>query len=170
MQFTYGLVIVKGGCVISEKFCSITKRIRHLILSLSPDKVLLVDGLNTGKGVIALKDFKPGATILEFKGKLVTSDQLPDLHDKESDFYLQIGPNLYIGPSSEVDDYVNHSCRPNCKVQISGTQAYLVALHPILVGEEVTFDYSSTMYNDPWTMECKCGYPECRQIIKSPNL
>jgi SET domain-containing protein len=153
-----------------NKLNGIKRRIHKFLLSFSPDKVLLVDGLNTGKGVIALRDFKRGATILEFKGKLITSEQLPDLHDKESDFYLQIGPNLYIGPSCEVDDYVNHSCRPNCKVEISGTRAYLVALHPILVGEEVTFDYSSTMYNDPWTMVCKCGYPECRKIVKSPNL
>ena len=148
----------------------IQRAFHKLLLRLSPDKVLLVDGLNAGRGVIALRDFKAGDTLLEFKGKLCALDQLPKPEDKESDYYLQIGPNLFIGPSGEVDDYVNHSCRPNCDIQVVGTRAFLIARHAIIVGEELTFDYASTMYNDPWTMKCKCGYPECRQIIKSPNL
>jgi hypothetical protein len=41
----------------------------------------------------------------------------------------------------------------------------LIALRPIETGEEIRFDYSTTMSADHWTMECRCGQPTCRRVI-----
>jgi SET domain-containing protein len=42
----------------------------------------------------------------------------------------------------------------------------LVAIKNIQKGEEITWDYSTTMKNDDWTMMCQCGAKNCRKIIK----
>jgi len=33
------------------------------------------------------------------------------------------------------------------------------------VGEEIRFDYSTTMSQDHWAMECRCGQATCRRVI-----
>lgn len=130
--------------------------------------ILMQSKICEGKGVFANKEFKENQKILEFRGDLFTKEQLPNIYsDKaEDDRYIQIGANLYIGPSGDLDDLVNHSCNPNCYVKIEGRRAYLVALTNIKSREEITWDYSTTMYNFDWSMECNCGSKNCRKVIK----
>lgn len=42
----------------------------------------------------------------------------------------------------------------------------LVAIRPIASGEEITWDYSTTMSEDDWEMDCNCGAPSCRKRIR----
>jgi hypothetical protein len=46
----------------------------------------------------------------------------------------------------------------------------LIALKPIPAGEEIRFDYSTTMSEDHWTLECRCGEPDCRGLVKDFHL
>lgn len=55
----------------------------------------------------------------------------------------------------------NHSCRPN--TAYSGLN--LVALHPILPGQELTLDYAELLNESAETFECQCGTPDCRKIV-----
>ena len=32
--------------------------------------------------------------------------------------------------------------------------------------EEIFYDYSTTMDEDSWTLQCKCGSQNCRKIVK----
>ena len=60
---------------------------------------------------------------------------------------------------------INHSCDPNCGIR---GERELCALRPIASGEEITFDYSTTVKGTvPWQMAypCKCGAPNCRGIV-----
>jgi len=53
-----------------------------------------------------------------------------------------------MGPSGGVDDFFNHSCDPNAGLQIDGQKVWLVAIKNITQGEEITWDYSTTMDED----------------------
>lgn len=55
----------------------------------------------------------------------------------------------------------NHSCQPN--TAYSGLN--LVALHPILPGQELTLDYAELLNESAETFECQCGTPDCRKIV-----
>lgn len=126
---------------------------------------LILKSSKNGKGVFANKDFNEGEFIIEFKGKLYQRKDGPrGLHSKIN-HYLQIGKDLYIGPSKEIDDYINHSCSPNAGIRISN-KALLFAVKKIRKGEEVSFDYSTTMDEDIWEMDCSCGSRNCRKRIK----
>jgi hypothetical protein len=79
---------------------------------------------------------------------------------------LQIGPDLYIGESGHADDFVNHSCDPNAGMLIDGTDVRLIAIREIPSGEQITFDYSTTMDEDDFEFDCLCGSQECRRRIR----
>ncbi|GAI75942.1 unnamed protein product, partial [marine sediment metagenome] len=63
----------------------------------------------------------------------------------------------------EPGKYVNHSCNPNVGIK---KDKKLVAIKNIKKGEEIFWDYSTSMDEDNWTMKCKCGNKDCRKIIK----
>lgn len=130
-------------------------------------KIALVNNLSYGTGVVATKAIQTKETVLKFSGYLVDSKDKLKPQDVEQDHYLQLLPDLYLGSSGDVDDYVNHSCDPNCFVLIVGIEAFLIASKPIDIGEEITFDYSSVVLDDDWNMMCSCGTDKCRKLIKS---
>ena len=94
-------------------------------------------------------------------------EDLPEPYTAETDYYLQIDANLFMGPSGKLDDYVNHSCEPNCGIKIGGDGVKLIAIVPIDAGHQITFDYSTTMHNFDYEMTCACGSNNCRRQIKN---
>ena len=71
-----------------------------------------------------------------------------------------------IDPGDGVGRYVNHSCAPNTAVHKSRNQLFLIAARRITRGEELVFDYSTTIGDDDvWTMRCACRDRECRKRI-----
>ena len=103
-----------------------------------------------GKGVFAGRDFKKGEEIIEFKGRLMRKEELLPLNNPEDDRYLQVGLEVYIGPSNEMDDLINHSCNPNSGIKKIEDRFILIAIRNIRGGEEITWDYSTTMAEDNW--------------------
>jgi len=118
-----------------------------------------------GKGIKAKTNINKGQKILDFKGPIVNRDELPKPYDSSVDYYLQIDIDKFMGPSGEIDDYVNHSCDPNAGVSFSNDSISLIAIKPIQQGEEIFFDYSTTMYNFGWRMRCSCKSNNCRKWI-----
>ncbi len=113
-----------------------------------------------GRGVFAGERIPAGARIARFSGPFLRYAQT-----SATTYALQIGPDLYIGESGGVDDLFNHSCDPNAGVKISGTSAELRAIRDIAPGEEIVFDYSTTLDEGDFTMPCRCGSPACRGLI-----
>mgnify|MGYP001578012770 CR=1 FL=1 len=112
-----------------------------------------------GRGVFAQQYLPIGSTVLIFGGDVIT--ELPNPYI--DDFHTQIGIDKFLGPSGGADDYVNHSCDPNTGlVQKTLT---LIALRDIKAGEEITWDYSTYILDDPWTIPCLCESPMCRKNI-----
>lgn len=120
-----------------------------------------------GKGVFAADDIKPGEVILRFEGPVVRVEELPWPYSAENDHYLQVGEGVFIGPSGQIDDYVNHSCSPNSAVFFLNGAIKLVAIKPICAGTEITFDYSTTMDSQWCGMNCGCGCKNCRGKVEN---
>lgn len=113
-----------------------------------------------GRGVFTEEPIATGTRIIRFTGPLLRhAETAPHI------LALQVGPDRYIGASGGFDDYINHSCEPNAGFKIEGTTADLHALRDIAAGEEILFDYSTTLDEDDFTMACQCGTSSCRKII-----
>ena len=126
---------------------------------------LIIKKSSIGKGVFAGKDFEKNEKIFDFQGKLFSHDPMP-IYNPKKDRFIQIGRKLYMGGSGMYDDYINHSCQPNSGVKINGKKAVLVAIKNVLVGQEITFDYSTTMDENNFEMKCLCNKKNCRKKIK----
>lgn len=113
-----------------------------------------------GRGLFAGQDFAPGDEIIRFSGPLITLAEALAKGDEQGN-PLQVGDELYldIEPPGML---ANHSCEPNAGII---KDRVLIALRPILAGEEVRYDYSTTMWEGIWTMRCSCGASQCRGVI-----
>jgi SET domain-containing protein len=118
-----------------------------------------------GRGVFATRPIRAGARILALEGWQARTDELD-----EDWWALQIGPDLWLCSAGEsLDDYINHSCAPNAGFTIG--EPVLYALRDIAAGEEIAWDYSTSMAEKGWTLECRCEAPSCRGTVRSwPEL
>ncbi len=121
-----------------------------------------------GLGLFAARDIKPGTRILRYLGEKIPKDV--------STQRLTHG-NVYIFTFNDRYDidgkirrntarYINHSCDPNCDVDITTRAIWIVALRHIRDGEELTYNYGYEY--DPATYRdfpCRCGAKHCRDYI-----
>ena len=121
-----------------------------------------------GQGVLASRFFQPREVIMEYKGDIVHAADIPkkDFYGI-GDRYVQVGEDQFLGPSGELDDYLNHSCDPTAGLVNKDNKVFVIAIKHIAKDEEVAWDYSTTLaLNGAWEMPCHCGAENCRGVIR----
>ena len=115
-----------------------------------------------GKGLFATENIRSGSIITYVSGSVMKFEEAASLGEKES-YPLQVGLFEYIWPNQHtIWQYINHCCEPNCGV----TENFeIIAIRNIKNGEELFYDYSTTMLEKHWTMKCLCNTQSCRHII-----
>jgi hypothetical protein len=131
----------------------------------SVTEIIAVKDAKFGKGLFATQNISKGFPLIKIRGRKLTFSDSLLLGDKES-YCLQVNIDKYIIPD-EPFIYSNHSCDPNCGIN---KKLELITLRPLLKGEEITWDYSTSMLERHWTMQCQCGSPFCRQVITDFDL
>lgn len=115
-----------------------------------------------GGALFAAKDIRAGENILKMEGPIKTFKEAVAADTEAGDAYtVQIGQDAFFDPALP-GRYLNHSCEPNAAL----LGVMLSAIRDIAEGEEITFDYSTTMDENGWTLECRCGSPSCRKVIE----
>lgn len=142
----------RGGLVVLDRY-------RH------QRNLFTVGDNHLGKAVYATCRFAEGAELMRFTGRRFHVDDIPSLMRGSDDRFVQVTPDHYMGPSGQLDDLVNHSCDPNAGLRFTDDGVILVALRDIAAGDEVTWDYSTTLAQSNWHMICQCRSPECRRVI-----
>jgi SET domain-containing protein len=134
------------------------------LLELEP-----VDGLYAlesgvhGLGVFASRAFAQGDFVIRCQGILRPKEEVV-----EGMRALQIGPETYLAEEPghpRLDDFVNHSCDPN--VGFTDGSPTLYALRAIAPGEELFWDYRTSINEPGWQVPCTCGTALCRGKIQS---
>ena len=116
---------------------------------------------NMGRGVFTTDTIQRGTLLVACQGWLAPSHELDD------DWHaMQVGPDLWLcSAGDKLDDCINHSCEPNAGFLTGAPILY--ALRDIAAGEQIAWDYSTSIAEIGWTLECRCGRPSCRKIIRS---
>jgi SET domain-containing protein len=127
-----------------------------------------------------------GQVVISFSGRVVSFQQ----SNAKS---LQLSSELFLRSNGEIDEYINHSCEPNCTVSFHGEfLPYLVAAREIAAGEEITLNYNCTewdlleqerVFQEDCAFACLCNSRTClgevrgfkylslhQQIRLSPHL
>lgn len=114
-----------------------------------------------GRGVISSVFIPMGSLVSPANGAIIPNELILPHH-----MCLQTNHNEWLcSEGCFTDDYFNHSCNPNIGF-LHGTLHYY-ALRDIPSGEELCWDYSTSISEKGWTMNCRCGQPDCRKIIRS---
>ncbi len=127
-----------------------------------------------GSGVFANKEIEKGQTICFLNGELCSLGEIlkrVNEGKEEPSDPLGVDDEEYLD-LDEVSRTFNHSCDPNSFIRGKNE---LVAIRDINKGEEITYDYSTTMNDNKekienagrelWTCTCRCGSRNCRGII-----
>ncbi len=134
-------------------------------------------------GVFATKIIKKNTKIIEYIGEKVTRAEGNRRSEQRLKKYLNSNKtgSVYIfelnskfdidgSPSYNKARYINHSCNPNCEVDIIDGKIWIIAIKKINKGDELTYDYGYEFDKDDFRDHvCKCGEKKCIGFIISEN-
>lgn len=134
-----------------------------------------------GKGVFATRIISKGETVIRYVGERITHAEADRRHAKKAPddghtFLFTITGRTVIdaGVGGNDSRFINHSCDPNCEVQLIKGWPVVEAIRDIAKGEELAYDYNLTREDeDPPEIEklfaCRCGAANCRGSMLAPK-
>ena len=117
-------------------------------------------------GLFAGRDIKKGEKVIEYKGRKFTHKQVEedDRFDNSKAIYLFTLNERYVldgDTKTNTAKYINHSCDPNCEVDIIKGKIWIIAIKDIKKGDELSYDYGFGYDKDFRQFPCKCGSKNC---------
>jgi len=136
-----------------------------------------------GTGIYALEDIKKGTQIIEYVGEKITkaegdkrsANRIKKFLNKKNEgsvyiFELNKKYDLDGTPEYNKARYINHSCSPNCEVDIIKNRIWISAIKKIKKGDELNYDYGYPFDKEDYSdHECKCGANNCIGYIISKD-
>ena len=128
-------------------------------------------GVN-GLGLFTFGPIKKSDYIIEYFGPLLNDEQVQERGGK---YLFEIRKNKTIDGTDRknIARYINHSCRPNCEVEIKKERVLIYAKRGIQPEEELNYDYGKEYWNEyikPKGCRCaKCKEKELLTKNKSTN-
>ena len=122
---------------------------------------LRVKRSKTGLGLFAFSSIQKGACVIEYTGKVLTKKE----EETSNSLYLfEVSKNKTIDGATRANTarYINHSCRPNCEIDIYKGRVYVMARRAIKVGEELSYDYDKEYFNS-YIKPKGCRCPKCKK-------
>ena len=136
-----------------------------------------------GNGVFATRNITKGKKIIQYIGEKIPKKE----GDKRSAYriknYLKSSKtgSVYIfelNSKYDIDGfvrknkarYINHSCDPNCEVDIIKDEIWISSIKQIKKGEELFYDYGYAFDQEDFRdHRCKCGSKNCIGFIISSD-
>lgn len=136
-----------------------------------------------GSGVFAQQNISKGSNIIKYIGEKVSKKEGDRRSEKRLKKYKnsKVSGSVYIfelntrydidgSPSYNKARYINHSCRPNCEVQIIKNCIWIVSIKKIKKGDELSYDYGFEFDKEDYLDHiCKCGSSNCIGYIISSD-
>ena len=136
-----------------------------------------------GAGIFATTDIKKNDRIIQYIGEKITKSEGDRRSEKRIKKYLnkKNEGSVYIFELNQKYDidgsplynkarYINHSCDPNCHVDIIKNEIWIIAIKNIKKGDELNYDYGYPFDKDDFSdHKCKCGSKKCIGYIISQD-
>ena len=120
-----------------------------------------------GLGLYALVPFKRGDFVIEYTGEKMPTAIADTLTTR---YLFEIDKDWTIDGANRgnIARYINHSCDPNCEVEISEDDRIMIsAIKKIEPGDELSYDYGDEYFDEfIRPAGCKCGTAKCRAPAK----
>ncbi len=125
-----------------------------------PKELAVKRGVN-GLGLFAKVPMKKGDCIIEYIGDVIDEDEA---NRRGGRYLFQTTKTRHIDGTTRKNTarYVNHSCRPNCEVDIIKGRVFIYAKRNIKEGEELFYDYGKEYWNEHIKPK-GCGCEKCTE-------
>lgn len=117
---------------------------------------LKVGRSTAGLGLFALEDIPPNKFLIEYFGREISEDEK---YTSKSKYLFEISSKITIDGTMRENTarYINHSCRPNCEVEIKKGKILIYSKKNIKAGDELGYDYGKEFWNAHIKpLGCKC--------------
>jgi SET domain-containing protein len=121
-----------------------------------------------GYGVFAQQTITKNTRVIDYAGELIRNNKAAEAREDRymrQDCVWVFRINRAWSRDGNVDGniarFINHSCSPNCWIDIVGKTIWIRAARTIRAGEELTYDYA---IDGELTIPCRCR-PGCPNMI-----
>jgi SET domain-containing protein len=120
-----------------------------------------------GSGVYAIQSIPKNKRIIHYAGEKISNRESlkRELRYIRSGhiwcFKLTNRTVIDAGVGGNIARFINHSCRPNCYIDIKEGVIWIRAARSIRRGEELTYDYNT---DGEGLIKCRCR-PDCQRFL-----
>lgn len=120
---------------------------------------LAVKKARAGRGLFAKEDIPKGVCVLEYVGRTLSKEEE---YTSRSRYLFEVTKNKTIDGWNKRNTarYINHSCKPNCEVEIHKKRVYVFSIRKIKAGEELGYNYGKS-YFDAFLKPIGCRCLKC---------
>jgi SET domain-containing protein len=136
-----------------------------------------------GIGIVATKNIKKGIKIIQYIGEKISkkegdkrsADRIKKYLNKNNEgsvYIFELNKKFDIdgSPLYNKARYINHSCNPNCEVDIIKNEIWILSIKNIKKGDELNYDYGYPFDKDDFKDHvCRCGSKNCIGYIISQD-
>lgn len=108
---------------------------------------LAVKGARAGRGLFAQEDIPKGVCVIEYMGRTLSREEE---YTSRSRYLFEVTKKKTIDGWTKRNKarYINHSCKPNCEVEVYKKRVFVFSLRKIKAGEELGYDYGKSYFNE----------------------
>jgi len=119
-------------------------------------KTFKVKRSSAGLGLFSGEAIKRGEFVIEYTGNMLSHEEA---NRKGGKYLFEISSRRTVDGTGRknIARYINHSCRPNCEVDIKRGRILIYAIKKIKAGEELSYDYGKEYFDEYIKPHgCKC--------------
>lgn len=110
---------------------------------------------HSGRGLFAEERIPKGACVIEYTGRPATARQMKENRGKYL-FWTSDASMIDGNIPSNIARFINHSCAPNCEIDIRKRRIFVFARRAIKPGEELSYDYGEEYFEMHLAGNCRC--------------
>ena len=120
-----------------------------------------------GWGVYAIEVIPKNTRVIDYAGEKISNQESlkRELHYIKNNhiwcFKLTNRTVIDAGVGGNIARFVNHSCRPNCYIEIKNGVIWIRAARTIRKGEELCYDYNT---DGDGLIKCRCR-ADCQRLL-----
>ena len=120
-----------------------------------------------GWGVYAMRAIRKNTRVIDYAGEKISNQESlkrERRHIRNNHiwcFKLTNRTVIDAGVGGNVARFINHSCRPNCYIEIERGVIWIRAARTIRKGEELSYDYHT---DGDALIACQCR-PDCQRLL-----
>ena len=125
---------------------------------------LIVKKSKAGLGLFTKLPIERGGFVIEYVGSILSQ---AESNKRGGKYLFTTNRNRVIDGSARSNHarYINHSCRPNCEVEVRRGRILVFAKRAIKAGEELSYDYGKE-YVDEYIKPFGCRCAPCGEGTK----